>query len=256
MDLSKIVTTNDGSNTLYSSKFNQHYHSVKAGAINEALSKHVIPAITYTINNNLKEINILDICFGLGYNTFTTIDYIIKNNLDIKVNFYSPEFDTELIKSLQDFEFPNEFLYMKNIIDEVSKNNFYKDDRFTIEVFNGCAREYIKTLNNIHIVYQDAFSSDVNKELWTQEYFEDIYNCTNQNCLMTTYSIATPIRLSMWESGFEIYEYRSGATDRQTVCFKSQDDANLANTKYIDMVLKQSRNTTAVSLKDDAIASI
>lgn len=250
MDSSQIVTTNDGSNTLYSSKFNQHYHSVKAGAINEALFKHAIPAITYATNNNLLEINILDICFGLGYNTFTTIDYIIKNNLDIKVNFYSPEFDSKLIKSLQDFEFPDEFAYMKNIIDEVSKNNFYEDDRFKIEVFIGDARTYIKNINNIDVVYQDAFSSDVNKELWTKEYFEDIYNCTSQNCLMTTYSIATPIRLGMWESGFEIYEYRSGATDRQTVCFKSKDHANLANTKYIDMVLKKSRNTTAVSLKD------
>ncbi len=245
-----MILTNDGSYTLYSSKYDQHFHSVKAGAINESLSKHVIPAINYAKNNNLKEINILDICFGIGYNTFTTIDYIIKNNLDIKVNFYSPEFDGDLIKSLQNFEFPKEFDNIKNIIDEVSKYNFYEDDRFKIEIFIGDARKYIKILNNIDIVYQDPFSSDVNKELWTKEYFEDIYKCTKENCLITTYSIATPIRLGMWESGFRIYEYRSGNTDRQTICFKSKDNACLDNIKYIDMILKKERNTTAVSLKD------
>ena len=245
-----LILTEDGSYTLYSKKYEQHFHSVKAGAVNESLSKHVIPALNFSKNDNLKELNILDICFGIGYNTFSTIDYILKNNIDTKVNFYSPEFDGELIKSLQNFEFPDEFNDIKYIIDEVSKNNFYEDEQFKIEIFIGDAREYIQTLNNIDVVYQDAFSSDVNKELWTKEYFSDIYNCTKDNCLMTTYSLATPIRLSMWESKFEIYEYRSGNTDRQTVCFKHKNNASLENIKYIDMVLKKERNTTAVSLKD------
>jgi tRNA U34 5-methylaminomethyl-2-thiouridine-forming methyltransferase MnmC len=245
-----MTLTNDGSYTLYSPQFSQHYHSVKAGAVNESLSKHVIPALNWAKENNLKQINILDICFGLGYNTFSTIDYILQNNIDIKVNFHSPEFDGDLVKSLKSFNYPKEFEYIKHIIDEVSQNNFYEDDRFKISLFIGNARKYIKEINNIDVVYQDAFSSDVNKELWTKEYFEDIYRCTKDKCLMTTYSIATPIRLGMWESGFEIFEYRSGNTDRQTVAFKCQDDAKLSNIKYIDMVLKQQRNTTAVSLKD------
>ena len=43
-----------------------------------------------------------------------------------------------------------------------------------IEVFIGDARKYIKSLkpNSFDIVFQDAFSSDVNFELWTKEYFE------------------------------------------------------------------------------------
>jgi hypothetical protein len=245
-----LTITNDGSYTLYSTKYNQHYHSVKAGAINEALSKHIIPAINYAKNNNLKCINILDICFGIGYNTFTTIDYILKNNIDIKINFYSPELDGKLIKSLKNFYYPIDFNYIKNIITSISTNSYYEDDRFKIKIFIGDAREYIQTLDNIDIVYQDAFSSDVNKELWTKEYFKDIYNCTKKNCLITTYSIATSIRLSMWENNFEIYEYKSENTDKQTVAFKSKINAKVPNIKYIDMVLKQTRNKIARSLRD------
>ncbi|MFW2582201.1 hypothetical protein ACN5OZ_11490, partial [Aliarcobacter butzleri] len=69
-----LVTTLDGSNTLFSTKYNQHFHNTEDGAINEALSKHIIPTFFY--HQNKKELNILDICFGIGYNTFSTIYYI------------------------------------------------------------------------------------------------------------------------------------------------------------------------------------
>jgi tRNA U34 5-methylaminomethyl-2-thiouridine-forming methyltransferase MnmC len=99
-------------------------------------------------------------------------------------------------------------------------------------------------------VYQDAFSADVNKELWTKEYFKDIYNCTNNNCAITTYAISTNIRLSQYESGFEIYEFRSDKTKRkQTLAVKEKLQEN-ENLKYIDMELKQQRNTEARSLSD------
>jgi tRNA U34 5-methylaminomethyl-2-thiouridine-forming methyltransferase MnmC len=248
--MKNLTLTNDGTYTLYSKKYNQHYHSVKEGAINEALSKHIIPALNFASLHNISELNILDICFGLGYNTLSTIYYILENNIDIKVNFYSPEFDNNLIKSLQDFNYPTEFKNLKYIIDELSKNHFYKDDKFQIKLFIGNAREYIKTINDIDIVYQDAFSADVNKELWTKEYFEDIYKLTKKLSMITTYSIATPIRLSMYESGFYIFEYQSETANRQTLCFKNINDAILNNIKYIDMVLKQKRNTTAQSLVD------
>ena len=95
----KLVTTNDGSHTLFSLKYNQHFHNTEDGGFSEALHKHIIPAFSHSYNK--KELNILDICFGLGYNTFATIYYILKNNLDIKLNIYSPELDFDLIKSLK-----------------------------------------------------------------------------------------------------------------------------------------------------------
>ena len=72
----QYITTKDGSNTLYSKEFNQHYHSLKEGALNESLSKHIIPAFEY--HKNKLELNILDIFFGLGYNRIETLYYIKK----------------------------------------------------------------------------------------------------------------------------------------------------------------------------------
>ena len=63
------VTTNDGTLTLKSEKYNECYHSSE-GAVTETLYKHIYPAFSVVDKD---EIKILDICFGLGYNTFLSI---------------------------------------------------------------------------------------------------------------------------------------------------------------------------------------
>ena len=241
-----MVTTKDGSNTLFSQRYNQHYHNPDDGAINEALTKHIIP--TFTFHKDKKELTILDICFGIGYNTFSTIYYCLQNNLDIKLNFYSPELDGNLVKSLENFPFPKEFDSIKHIINSVAKTSKYEDEKIKIEVFIGDARKYIKSLkpNSFDIVFQDAFSSDVNFELWTKEYFEDIYKIANNNFIMSSYSIATPIRLSMYEANFLIYEHRPVKRKITLSTKKTQEIIG----KFIDMELKKQRNENAIALYD------
>lgn len=245
-NINSVVTTKDGSNTLFSKRYNQHYHNPDDGAIQESLTKHIIPTLEF--HKNKTQLNILDICFGIGYNTFTTLYYILQNNLNIKVNIYSPELDGELVKSLETFEFPKEFEPIKHIIKSVALTNKYENEKIKIEVHIGDARQYIKSLPKdfFDIVYQDAFSSEVNMELWTKEYFDDIFKISNQTCVMSTYSIASPIRLSMNEAGFYIYEHRP-AKRKITLAFKQMQDII---GKYIDMDLKKQRNTSIKAIYD------
>jgi tRNA U34 5-methylaminomethyl-2-thiouridine-forming methyltransferase MnmC len=171
-----------------------------------------------------------------------------KHNITKKVNIYSPEFDLELLRSLKNFNYPTQFEPFKNIIEQISTNLHYEDDNIKITVYNGDARKYIKTLSNINIVYQDAFSSDVNRMLWTKEYFEDISKSLDGDAIITTYSIATPVRLSMWENGLNIYEIRQEGINKSTIALnKKQPDSRY---KYIDMELKKQRNKAASALYD------
>ena len=174
------------------------------------------------------------------------------NNLDIKVNIYSPEFDKELIHSLDKFKYPQEFEEFSHIITSISSTNKYEDDNLKIKVYNGDAREYLQNLFKseikFDIVYQDAFSCDVNHSLWTVEYFKDITKILSKDAILTTYSIATPIRLSIYENDFSIYEHKPNNSNRITIALnKKEIDVNF---KYIDMELKKTRNTTAKALHD------
>lgn len=239
-----MVPTKDGSNTLFSSFYKQHYHNIDDGALKEALYKHIIPALTF--HKGASFLTILDICFGLGYNTFATIYYIKKQNLPIRVRFFSPELDKELVNSLKDFIYPKEFETIKPIIDSLLLNHYYKDEQFEIELFFGNAREYIKNLSTVDVVYQDAFSSEVNFELWTKQYFSDIYALCTPKAVVTSYAVATSIRLSMFEAGFTIYEHIPKKR-KITLGFKSRQ--NILG-KYVDMELKKQRNSKAKALYD------
>jgi tRNA U34 5-methylaminomethyl-2-thiouridine-forming methyltransferase MnmC len=209
----KKIVTNDGTITLKNEQYNECYHSSE-GALTETLYKHIYPAFEVVKKD---EITILDICFGLGYNTFLSI---LNRPTNSKLKIYSPEFDKQLIKSLNNFNYPKEFEKIKNIIDEVSKNFYYKDEWVEVEIFVGDAREYIKKLDKIDIVFQDAFSPKVNTELWTIEYFKDIDRLNPT--IITTYSVATPIRYALYSLGYNLYTHPYDNIRKGTLATKLQ----------------------------------
>jgi len=203
-ELYKVVKSADGSSTAYSKEYDECYHSTKDGALNESLTKHIKPA--FLLKGDLECINILDICFGLGFNTLSTLYYHKKNNLNSKVYIYSPELDAKLVKSLKNFTYPKEFEGFLHILESLDKQGFYEDKYFYIELFLGDGREYVKKFkNHFDIVYQDAFSPSTNPVLWTKEYFSDIKTSMKDDGVLTTYSTALRVRLSLYTNGFHIY---------------------------------------------------
>ena len=244
-DLHTITLSNDGSFTAYSKEYDEHYHSTKDGALNESLFKHVIP--TFKIQQNKKEVNILDICFGLGFNTLSCIYYCKKNNLDIKLNIYSPELDSNLVNSLNDFTYPEEFLNLKHIVKSLVQKSIYKDDSISIELFIGDAREYIKKFNNFFdIVYQDAFSPSTNPTLWTKQYFYDIKTAMKKDGVLSTYSTALRTRLALYENDFNVY-LNTGENFRNATIASF---IKLDSFKEVDMLHKISCNPDTKPLKD------
>ena len=69
--------TNDGSVGLYNSEFEDIYHSA-SGAMTEAYEKFVYP-INFDVLLQNEEIRVLDICYGIGYNTKCFLNYIFQN---------------------------------------------------------------------------------------------------------------------------------------------------------------------------------
>jgi len=68
--------TNDGSVGLFSQEDDDIYHSTY-GALTEAYEKFILPADFKKFLENNNEVKILDICFGIGYNTKSFINYLL-----------------------------------------------------------------------------------------------------------------------------------------------------------------------------------
>ncbi|WP_324172100.1 tRNA (5-methylaminomethyl-2-thiouridine)(34)-methyltransferase MnmD [Sulfurimonas sp.] len=244
-ELHAITLSKDGTYTAYSKEYDEHYHSTEDGALNESLLKHVLPAFSEVKDKD--EINILDICYGLGFNTLATLYYHKKNSLTSKLNIYSPELDAMLLSSLKNFTYPKEFEDLKEIIYKLCEDGVYEDEFFYIEIFVGDAREYVrKFTNKFDIVYQDAFSPSANPTLWTLEYFADIKKAMKEDGVLTTYSIALAIRLALWQNGFNVYTNSSENIRVSTLASIQK----LQNFKEVDMPHKISCNPDAKPLRD------
>ena len=98
--MEKIITA-DGSETFFNEEVNESYHS-KTGAIEESFEKFVKPLGTLLEKAFTEKIKILDICFGLGYNSAAALDYFdnckiigIEKDKNIlnKVFEVNPKFD-------------------------------------------------------------------------------------------------------------------------------------------------------------------
>jgi len=217
-----MTLSEDGSYTAYSKEYDEHYHSTKDGALHESNVKHVYPALK--LKENFNEITILDICYGLGFNTLATILYHRTHKLTCKLNIYSPELDVALVKSLKEFSYPAEFEALKEIVYALSEDGVYDDASLHVEVFLGDAREYVRGFasNFFDIVYQDAFSPKSNPILWTQEYFADIADCIKKDGVLTTYSTALKTRLALYNNGFHIYVNEGTGFRTATVASKSE----------------------------------
>lgn len=242
----KILTA-DGSYTLKSEVFDESYHSPSCGALRESMQKHVAPAFDAIFANGYKdEICILDICFGLGFNSYASIAYAKKHFPALRLKIFSPEMDKELVVGLKTFEYPEE-IYDKNIVDSVCERLYYKDDRYELNVAIGDARGLLKgDIGRFDIVYQDAFSPLKNPLLWTYEYFCNIKALLAQKAVVTTYSQASSVKTAMHEVGLSVYE-TSGNGVRGSVIASNFE---LCGFKKVDMERKIQNSPKAKSLRD------
>jgi tRNA U34 5-methylaminomethyl-2-thiouridine-forming methyltransferase MnmC len=82
----KIITTEDGSHTLFNEDLNEHFHSTH-GAINE--SKHVFIDAGYKAIKPKHSYNILEIGYGTGLNALLTLHEVL--NTCVKINYVAIE---------------------------------------------------------------------------------------------------------------------------------------------------------------------
>lgn len=240
------MQSEDGSYTAYSSEYDEHYHSTKDGALNESLKKHIEPA--FGLHRGKDHLRIIDICFGLGFNTLLSLYYRDTYYPDTTLEIYSPELDGELIASLVDFPYPEIFEPYRNVITDISTLGGYEDERTQITVEITDARVAMRELEGEwDICYQDAFSPSVNPALWTKEYFADIARLMGADGIVTTYSTALATRLALYENSFTVY-LNQGEGYRNATIASRRELAHYAN---IDMEHKIKCNPNVQSLKDE-----
>ncbi len=231
----KIVNTNDNCQTLFSERFGETYHSVSAGAFTESIKKFCEPCNVFERAKS-KNIKLLDICFGLGYNTVAFIDTVMKSNRKCKMSILGIERDLDVIKAslLLNWGGFNRWKWViKKLLENRGFNHGFqtlslKRKELKILIYIGEARKVLSSTEKQYknwgdVAFHDPFSPKVNCELWTEDFFKIINHMLKDKARFATYSAATPVRIGLIRAGFGVLEGPSiGRKGRSTVAIKGK----------------------------------
>ena len=203
----KKVETADGTFTLWHPLFEESYHSVSAGALEESIKKFLIPSQLPLLAKEKDEINLLEVGFGLGYNLVATYVTLLKVNPNLKIHYVG--FERELSPLLKELKLPEPYggIYERIKENLLKGKDEFEIDQLRVKILYGDARKRVKELEGekFDAVYHDAFSPRKNTELWTLEFLREIKNLLTEEGFWVSYSTALPVRRALFELGFKIY---------------------------------------------------
>ncbi len=206
-DLQEFIT-NDGTLSLRSLIFKENFHS-NIGALKETKNKFINPSKVERFNN--KSIKVLDICFGLGYNSALLFNELI--NQSTKLDWFALEID----KRPLDFSINSDFfkdLWDQKVIEifeSLLKRSYYINEKFNCKIIWGDARKkiyHIPQYIKFDLIFLDGFSPQKCPEIWTEEFLSKIKNLLNDRGYLLTYSSSAAVRKTLMHLGLKIYNIK------------------------------------------------
>ena len=200
--MNQLITTSDGSHTIYVPELDEHYHSVH-GAIQE--SKHIF------INCGFKfckanPVKIFEIGFGTGLNALLTalecsadkriVDYT-------SVEKYPLTQDVTKLLNYKDFTGTDGDRLFNLIHSAHWEATQEISPTFSIKKINA-------DLTKAHfdgsydLVYFDAFGPDKQPEMWNRDIFGMISSLMAKNGILVTYSAKGEVKRNLRANGFEV----------------------------------------------------
>ena len=249
------VLTKDGSYSLRSNLFQENFHSL-SGALEETKVKFTAPSDLQRFQG--KSLNVLDICFGLGYNSASLFNDLITQKSFL--NWYALEIDKEPLEySLKNKSFQK--LWNPKIIKifrSLYQKNEFEDQFFKCKVIWGEAREKIKKIPlniKFDLIYLDGFSPQKCPQVWTIEFLSEVTQKLKPQGYLITYTSSAAVRKTLRCLGLEIFSIKPNMNSRNlwsqgTVAIPKFDKDKFQNNIYFDKLspLEEEHLLTKASL--------
>ena len=206
-NLQKIITR-DGSISLKSEEFNESFHSYK-GALQETKIKFIYPSMIGRFKD--KSLTVLDVCFGLGYNSALLFNNLI--NQSTTVTWYGLEIDKRPLNfALKEQGFKELWdPTVINILNSLCLDEIYTDKNFYCELIFGDARHTILNIPEeikFDLIFLDGFSPQKCPEIWTIEFLTKLRNKIDHEGYLLTYTSSAAVRKTLRNLGLNIFNIK------------------------------------------------
>lgn len=204
----KIITTEDGSHSLYHEGLKETYHSFH-GALQESVHVFIEKGLRFwrTKSGLPKEVNIFEVGFGTGLNALLAAQFAKENG--VQINFTSIEpfpLDMEIINQLNyptsigqdDLKLTFEQLHKSEWGKKAEINPFFSIHKIKAKLEN------FQTDEKFDVLFFDAFAPSKQAELWTADLLQKCYNLLRSGGVFTTYSAKGQLKRDLKSVGFKV----------------------------------------------------
>ena len=202
-----IITTSDGSHSLYNSELKETYHSTH-GALTESLYVFIKEGIEWLVAKGEAKIDILEIGFGTGLNALLVWDFALRHpNLNIHFETLEPfPLSEELYQYLNYLEtFKTEvssdgFQHMHSldwgVSHQLAANFTFIKHKISLQLFQSNTR--------FNLVFYDAFAPSKQSEMWDISSLACIYDVMAPKGVLVTYCAQGQFKRNLAELGMEV----------------------------------------------------
>jgi tRNA U34 5-methylaminomethyl-2-thiouridine-forming methyltransferase MnmC len=208
MDSIKIITTEDGSHSLYHEGLKETYHSFH-GAMQESVHVFIEKGIRFwrTKSGLPKTVDIFEVGFGTGLNALLAAQFAMEN--EVKINFTSVEpfpLDLDIINQLNYAQLIGQDKF-KTVFKELHLAEWDKtveiDPYFSVHKVKSKLEDF-QTVDKFDVLFFDAFAPSKQAELWTADLLEKCHNLLKEGGVFTTYSAKGQLKRDLKSVGFEV----------------------------------------------------
>jgi len=199
--------TGDGSFTFFSQEFGESFHS-HFGAKQESYFKFVEPT---QLDQAAEKpvVRLLDVCYGLGYNTAAALQTIWAINPSCHVELIGLELNPAVPQAaIANNLFDNWNYDYTAILTQLAFEQQVQTPHFSAKLMIGDARVSIQTINqsafHADAIFLDPFSPPQCPQLWTVEFLQQVARCLHKDGLLATYSCAAAVRTALILAGLQI----------------------------------------------------
>lgn len=199
--------TDDGSFTFFSEEFGETFHS-QTGAKSEAFTK--FSQVTALVQRaQCGHLRLLDICYGLGYNTAAALETIWAANPACRVELYGLELDetvpqAAIAPSLISVWSPT----VQITLQAIALSHRCTTPTLQATLLIGDARQTVQQVAQAGFladaIFFDPFSPRRCPQLWTVEFFTQVVRCLAPTGTLATYSRSAAVRTAMQAAGLSI----------------------------------------------------
>ncbi|AKJ64326.1 TIGR01212 family radical SAM protein [Kiritimatiella glycovorans] len=230
------TTGDDGSVTRWNAQFSEHYHC-RAGAWWEARTRFVEPASPEGFDGS--EVRVLDVCFGLGYNTLAALIEARRRGRARRFRVDALEIDRGAVRWAAEHIRPPEDASLcpdpAAILRALYTSGHWRDGQGApeadIAMHWGGAREKAPQLDAgaFDLIFHDPFSTQRNSELWTVDFFRILRRLIRPGGLLLTYSRSRPVCAGLRQAGFAV-----GDLESRHAVLASPDPARVGEPRFMD----------------------